>query len=128
MKQSIFYKLLCTAALVLFIQIPAQAHTALKEAMPAPDAVAATPPEKIDLVFTEPVKLVKLQLMGVGHEMPTDFAPNGEAMATFSFATPGMHPGKFTVNWAVVGKDGHPVSNSYSFTVDPTATAGSAGP
>ena len=42
-------------------------------------------------------------------------------MASFRLETPGMHPGAFTVNWAVIGADGHTVTNSYSFTVDPNA-------
>jgi methionine-rich copper-binding protein CopC len=62
-----------------------------------------------------------LELMGVGHEMPTSFEANDEAMANFRLETPGMHPGAFTVNWAVIGADGHTVTNSYSFTVDPNA-------
>jgi hypothetical protein len=33
-----------------------------------------------------------------------------------------MHPGAFTVNWAVIGEDGHTVADSYSFTVDPSIT------
>ncbi|MCH2578270.1 MAG: copper resistance protein CopC, partial [Pseudomonadales bacterium] len=32
-----------------------------------------------------------------------------------------MHPGQFTVNWAVIGADGHTVANSFSFVVDPAA-------
>ena len=73
-------------------------------------------------MFTEPVKLLKLELMGVGHEMPTKFEANSEAMVSYRIETPAMHPGEFTVNWAVIGADGHAISNSFSFTVDPNAT------
>ena len=79
-------------------------------------------PGHINLTFNGPVKLVKLELMGVGHEMPTNFETNSEAKAAFMIETPGMHPGAFTVNWAVIGADGHTVADSYSFTVDPNAT------
>lgn len=103
----------------------ALAHTALRQASPAPDAVVATVPTKIDLVFSEAVKLVKLQIMASDHEMPSSFTPNDAAQAEFSFETPGMHPGTFTVNWSVIGADGHPVTNSYKFTVD-QAAAGTA--
>lgn len=101
----------------------ALAHTALKQATPAADAVVAVAPAKIDLVFTEAVKFVKLQIMAADHEMPSSFEPNATAQASFSFETPGMHPGTFTVNWSVIGADGHPVNNSYRFTVDPAAAA-----
>lgn len=117
-------RLVVTATLLLCTQF-ALAHTALKQATPAADAVVAVAPAKIDLVFTEAVKLVKLQIMATDHEMPSSFEPNAAAQASFSFETPGMHPGTFTVNWSVIGADGHPVNNSYRFTVDPAA-AGSA--
>ena len=84
-------------------------------------------PAHINLVFNGPVKLVKLELMGVGHEMPTKFEPNAEAKAAFMIETPGMHPGAFTVNWAVIGEDGHTVTNSYGFVVDPDAAAHAGG-
>lgn len=115
-------RLFITACLLLGTQF-AFAHTALKQATPAADAVVATAPAKIDLVFTEAVKLVKLQITASDHEMPSNFEPNAAAQAEFSFETPGMHPGTFTVNWSVIGADGHPVSNSYRFTVDPAATS-----
>lgn len=121
MRLSALLRLLATTGLALCLPLAAFAHTGLKTATPAADAIVSVPPAKIDLVFTEPVKLVKLELLGEGHEMPTNFEPNAAAVATFSFETPGMHPGKFTVNWAVIGADGHPVSNTYSFTVDPAA-------
>lgn len=107
--------------LSLGLQMAAQAHTGLKQSTPAADAVVAVAPTKIDLVFTEPVKLIKLEIMAPDHAMPSNFAPNADAQASFSFETPGMHPGMFTVNWAVIGADGHAVNNSFTFTVDPNA-------
>lgn len=108
-----------TAAMAVFLFTAnlAQAHTALRESTPANDATLAKIPTELNLVFNGPVRLVKLELMGVGHEMPTSFKPSTEAVANFSFETPGMHPGEFTVNWAAIGADGHTVSNSFSFVV-----------
>ncbi len=115
-------RLFLTACIALCAQLTF-AHTALKQAAPAADAVVAVAPAQIELVFTESVKLVKLQIMASDHEMPSSFEPNTTAQAAFAFETPGMHPGTFTVNWSVIGADGHPVSNSYRFTVDPAAAA-----
>lgn len=123
MKLSAVLRLFITVGLVLGLHTIALAHTALKQSTPGADAVVAVAPAKIDLVFTEPVRLVRLQVMASDHEMPTSFAPNTEAKAEFSFETPGMHPGTFTVNWAIVGADGHAINNSYRFTVDPAASA-----
>tara|TARA_R110002073_G_scaffold49349_1_gene131755 strand:+ start:543 stop:980 length:438 start_codon:yes stop_codon:yes gene_type:complete len=113
---------LAAAAFTFLISTAAFAHTALSEAAPGNGAIVREAPGHINLTFNGPVKLVKLELMGVGHEMPTNFKTNSEAKAAFMIETPGMHPGAFTVNWAVIGADGHTVADSYSFTVDPSAT------
>ncbi len=123
MKSSNIFKRIAAASIILLVSlsfsIPASAHTGLKESTPADESVVTVLPAKIDLVFTAAVKLIKLELMGVGHEMPTSFEVSNESKAAYSFETPGMHPGKFTVNWAVIGADGHTVTNSYSFEVKP---------
>ena len=115
-------RLVACALFTLMISATAFAHTALTEAMPGDGAMIKQGPAHINLTFNGPVKLVKLELMGVGHEMPTNFESNTEAKNAFMIETPGMHPGAFTVNWAVIGEDGHTVADSYSFTVDPSIT------
>ena len=115
-------RLVACALFTLMISATAFAHTALTEAMPGDGAMIKQGPAHINLTFNGLVKLVKLELMGVGHEMPTNFESNSEAKSAFMIDTPGMHPGAFTVNWAVIGEDGHTVADSYSFTVDPSFT------
>ena len=115
-------RLVACALFTLMISATAFAHTALTEAMPGDGAMIKQGPAHINLTFNGPVRLVKLELMGVGHEMPTNFESNSEAKSAFMIDTPGMHPGAFTVNWAVIGEDGHTVADSYSFTVDPSIT------
>lgn len=117
----LYRNLLC--AFVLIVPVLAQAHTALKESTPKNGVTINEIPEKIDLVFNAEVRLIKLELMGVGHEMPTNFEPKSEAIATYQIVTPDMHAGEFTVNWAAIGADGHTVTNSFSFIVDPDAAA-----
>lgn len=120
-------RLIVCALFTLLISTAAFAHTALKEASPADGAIIKKSPGRISLVFNGPVTLVKLELMGVGHEMPTNFESGSEARAAFIIETPGMHPGAFTVNWAVIGGDGHTVVDTYSFTVDPNIAEENAG-
>jgi methionine-rich copper-binding protein CopC len=115
-------RLVVCALFTLMISATAFAHTALTAAMPGDGAMIKQGPAHINLTFNGPVRLVKLELMGVGHEMPTNFESNTEAKNAFMIETPGMHPGAFTVNWAVIGEDGHTVADSYSFTVDPSIT------
>ena len=111
---------LCT---LLVLPVLVQAHTALKESTPGDGVTLSTIPSKLDLVFNADVRLIKLELMGVGHEMATNFEPSSEVASIYQIETPGMHPGEFTVNWAAIGADGHTVTNSFSFVVDPTAAA-----
>ena len=111
---------LCT---LLVIPVLVQAHTALKESTPGDGVTLSTIPSNLDLVFNAEVRLIKLELMGAGHEMATNFEPSSEVASIYKIQTPGMHPGEFTVNWAAIGSDGHTVTNSFSFVVDPTAAA-----
>jgi len=108
--------------LALLMPAMVQAHTALKASTPGNGVTVETIPTDLDLVFNAEVRLIKLELMGVGHEMSTNFEPSSEVASTYKIQTPGMHPGEFTVNWAAIGADGHTVTNSFSFVVDP-ATA-----
>lgn len=107
----------------LVLPVLVQAHTALKESTPGDGVTLSTIPSNLDLVFNADVRLIKLELMGVGHEMATNFEPSSEVASIYKIQTPGMHPGEFTVNWAAIGADGHTVTNSFSFVVDPTAAA-----
>jgi len=110
-------------ALVLAVPMLAQAHTALKESTPADGVTINAAPNHIDLVFNGPVRLIKLDLKAPDHEMPTNFQVQAEPVATYRVETPNMHPGQFTVEWAAIGADGHTVTNTFSFTVDPNAAA-----
>lgn len=113
--------LLCTVFAFLF-STSAFAHTALKESTPADGATVEEIPTSISLMFNRPVKLIKLKLMGDGHEMPADFENTGEVKKHFTLETPGMHSGAFTVSWAAISGDGHTVTGSYTFTVDTDKT------
>lgn len=121
MKLSVFAKTFTALSIALLVQMASSAHTGLKESTPANEATVTASPGHIDLVFTAEVRLIKFEVMGVGHEMPSKFEAGTEAMASYRIETPGMHPGQFTINWAVIGEDGHTVANSFSFLVDPDA-------
>lgn len=109
--------------LILSLPMLAQAHTALKESTPADGVTVKAAPGHIDLVFNGPVRLIKLELKAPDHEMPTNFQVQADPVANYRVETPNMHAGQFTVEWAAIGADGHTLTNTFSFTVDPNSSA-----
>lgn len=118
-KRTLKHLFSVAAAVLLFSGLgsSAFAHTGLKSSVPEADSTVSEPPAELQLTFYGPVRLVKLKLMGVGHEMPTGFKISPEATASYTVATPGMHSGEFTVEWSAIGEDGHTVSDTFSFSV-----------
>ena len=113
---SVFRKGLLAGLLLLPLQV--FAHTGLKTSTPADGAVVQTAPASIELVFTADVRLIKLEVTSEGQAVKTDFKPAATPAATFTVATPGLGDGNYTVNWAVIGADGHNVTNSFGFAVN----------
>ena len=120
---SLNLKKLGLASLLVLLPLFAYAHTGLKESTPAADATVNAVPEKIELVFTAPVRLVRLMVKLDGQALVTDFRPASEAVAGYSITPRGMQAGSYTVDWAVIGADGHTVSDSFGFVI-----AAGAGP
>lgn len=119
---SLVQKLFATLLLLLATS-SAFAHTGLKESTPAADATVQAAPAKIDLVFNAPVRLVKLEVAGSGPAVETEFKPSAEPSAAYSIPAAGLVAGSYTVNWAAIGADGHTVSDSFSFVVDPSSAS-----
>lgn len=110
-------------AFFLLLANIASAHTGLKESTPAADSVVKATPSEITLVFSGPVRLVKVELLMGDKTVPTGFEPAADATANYVIETPVLSPGSFTVNWAAIGGDGHTVSNSFGFKFDPQSSA-----
>ncbi|MEX2130882.1 MAG: copper resistance protein CopC [Pseudohongiellaceae bacterium] len=114
--------LLGAVCMLAFFSSPGMAHTALKESSPADTAVINVAPTELKLVFTAAVSLVKMEVLHLGqHAMETGFKPIAEASTEFVLPLPPLAPAAYTVNWSAIGPDGHTVSNSFAFTVDPAA-------
>lgn len=121
-------KLLKTGFLSLLLLAPLQAlaHTHLEKSTPANEATLHAAPASIDLEFNGAVRLIKLEITSNGKALETGFKPAAETMAKFSIPTPGLTDGSYTVNWAVIGEDGHTVTNTFNFSVDSSVTASHA--
>lgn len=110
-------------ALILSLPMVASAHTRMKESTPADGAAVNAAPETIELVFNGPVRLIRLDVEANGQEVPVEFKPAREAVATYSFAMPAIAAGTVSVDWAAIGADGHTVSDTFSFTIDPAGAS-----
>jgi copper resistance protein C len=93
------------------------AHSALTASLPGHETVVASP-DTLMLRFNEQVRLLRVTLVhGAGHHIDFGFAATTTAQQEFSYELPTLMLGEHTVNWTVIGADGHTISNSFKFTV-----------
>jgi methionine-rich copper-binding protein CopC len=82
------------------------------------DKATVTAPEKLELTFNEPVRVLRLTVVhGAAHQIEFGFTPSTEPTQTLSYELPVMMMGAHTVNWTVIGSDGHTVNGTFGFTV-----------
>lgn len=119
----VFQQLGALFALVL-LSSSALAHTGLRTSNPADGAIVNHGPEELSLVFTADVALVRFNITDqTGKQLELDFKPSTDRRAEYHISLPAVTVGRFKVEWAAIGEDGHTVSNSFSYVVDPTAEA-----
>jgi methionine-rich copper-binding protein CopC len=95
----------------------ALAHSVLSSSMPG-DKATVSAPEKFELTFNEPVRVLRLTVVhGAAHQIEFGFTPSTEPTQTLSYELPVMMMGAHTVNWTVIGADGHTVNGTFGFTV-----------
>ena len=114
---------LALALALLAVAAPAAgAHATLESTVPERGTAAATPPEQVELRFSEPVELalgaVRVHDAG-GHEIQQGdaFHPGGSAAAVAVRLPDGLADGGYTVTYRVVSADSHPVSGGFVFAV-----------
>ncbi|MDQ8738398.1 copper resistance protein CopC [Paenibacillus sp. LHD-38] len=94
------------------------AHTKLQNSSPEPDAKVTIETKEIVMEFNtevEPLSSFKLIKEG-GNELTignTEIVDN-RMIGTF---VEGIPNGIYTVEWKIVGRDGHPIQGDFSFTV-----------
>jgi methionine-rich copper-binding protein CopC len=120
MKKSLWISLMSFAFWMLAGAAVVQAHSVLIDSTPG-NAQAVPAAEVLELTYNEPVRMLRLALVDeANNEVDFGFAPNASAQPTLSYALPTLAPGDYAVNYTLIGTDGHTVSGSYTFTVDPT--------
>jgi methionine-rich copper-binding protein CopC len=111
-------RILTIGATLLALTGIVQAHTHLKMAMPADNSVLTSPPSQIMLHFSEATRLTALSIQKEGDKEPKIISPlPKESSAALSVPVAPLAPGKYVVNWRVVGADNHVMSGALHFTV-----------
>ena len=99
------------------------AHARLETAAPADGSVVTSPPAKLALTYSQPVRLTALWIQQDNQPkrpvapLPTTKAP------TVAVGLPALAPGDYTVTWRLLGEDSHIVLGKLHFTIAaPSAT------
>ena len=96
----------------------AHAHAHLEKATPADNAVLSAAPAKVVLEFSEAARLTALSIKKDGENVGTKLQPlPKEAAATLTMPLTTLTPGKYIVDWRVVGDDNHVMSGKLHFEV-----------
>ena len=113
---------ICLFAFIAAWPLAALAHTDLRKAEPAEDAVLASPPETVHLVFTSRIEpeFSRIEVTGAdGQEVHRGEPTVSENRREVGIALEeGLAAGTYQVSWSVVARDGHRVRGEYRFSVE----------
>ncbi|MBC9002315.1 copper resistance CopC family protein [Micromonospora aurantiaca (nom. illeg.)] len=122
---------LCALAALLVPATPAWAHNALRESTPAANASVAAAPRQIDLIFAERLdpRFTTIAVTAPGDVPAVAGKPSVSGARATAPLKSDLPAGRYTVAYRVVSVDGHPVQDSYTFTVtDAAATPAASAP
>lgn len=105
---------------------PAHAHTSLRETTPADSARLGAVPSEIRLRFSGPVELTFTSVAVIGPDgravvLERPRHPGDSAAVVVTRLGPLAAPGTYTVRWRTAAPDGHPLSGTFVFVVEPGA-------
>lgn len=121
---------LLTLGLLLVLVFPTAtwAHSKLESSTPAADAKITESVKEVNLSFNENIdeNLSTLKVKNAqGEEVEVSEVKVSQNTMAGTLAAP-LPSGSYTVEWKIVGGDGHPVDGTYAFEVD--APEGEAAP
>ena len=104
--------------LICLLPISVEAHTSLKSSNPAEGSALSEPVDRIRLTFSEAVEktstLRVVDANGVEQALAKPLIIGNELSAVVSEP---LTEGKYTIKWASISDDGHPVKGTIRFTV-----------
>jgi copper resistance protein C len=116
-----------TPVSIVFLSLIASsalAHSQLTASTPADKASVATPPQQLELHFSEPVRLTALALTRTGEGRHALDALPKERQRDFSVPSPGLASGQYTVTWRALSDDAHVMTGEFTFAVGEPAAGG----
>ena len=104
--------------LICLLPISVEAHTSLKSSNPAEGAALSEPVDRIRLTFSEAVEktstLRVVDANGLEQPLAKPLIIGNELSAVVSEP---LTEGQYTITWASISDDGHPVKGTIRFTV-----------
>lgn len=98
------------------------AHTHLQKATPADNAVLSEAPRELALEFSKVARVTAITLQRDGDAPAIKVSALPQSFATKqTIPLTDLAPGKYLVNWRVVGEDNHVMAGKLRFTIRPPA-------
>jgi methionine-rich copper-binding protein CopC len=119
-------RLMTTILLAAALASPAFAHTKLKASVPADGSTVETAPAAFALTFSEPARLTSLSVQKDGGVEQKITGLPAAASAEARIAAPKLENGRYSLNYRLVGADGHVINGKVTFTVGGKAAPGTA--
>jgi methionine-rich copper-binding protein CopC len=114
---------LLVVALLSLSSLQVAAHSSVAAVTPPNGSVLTKAPATIEIRFRGAVSLTSVVLIQAGKPDRTlEFAPKGSA-SSFHLPNPPLGPGRNEIQWKALSHDGHVVSGSLVFQIEPEAKA-----
>lgn len=96
----------------------ATAHSPLNATTPANEATIAAAPTELTLDFKGEIRLTKVSITHAPHDsVDLDLSGTKGFISDYTLPMKGMGNGAYVIDWRGLGKDGHPMKGSFTFTV-----------
>ena len=122
---------LVTASFVVWPSMPAQSHTQAIASWPAVGEVVTVAPDRVTVAYsTEVLPDIRVTVTGPDGGSVADGDPVAVGQVVTQALVAADAPGIYSATFEAIGDDGHPVTGSFEFTVDPggVATGNPSGP
>ena len=117
--------LACIACVSL--SMTASAHNVLKSSIPADGSTLERSPSELTLDFNGPVRLVKLSLKRREESIDVGFKPDLTAATSFVVPVTELASGAYSLEFSVIGEDGHTVAGHFNFGIGMPAAHAESG-